>query len=122
MGHRPPTMVEGMAVREDFRARGWRRMEGLADRWADPILHGRRAANFSEWSRKENWLFGFYFSTADTRLWVPSKASKGRPHDSKRVLNFGHPAGRPAIKILILAHAAGFVFLGFLGAAFAQSR
>lgn len=122
MGHQSPMIVIGMAVREDFRAGGWVRMEGLAARWAAPILYGRRAANHSEWSKKENWLLGFYFSTTDTRLWVPAKGRHARPHDSKRVLNFGHPAGRPAIKILLLVHATGFVFLGFLGAALAQSR
>ena len=122
MGHRSPTMVEGMAVREDFRARGWSRMEGLADRWAAPILYGRRAANHAEWQKSENWILGFYFSTSDTRLWVPARGLKGSPHLSKRVLNFGHSAGRPALKILILAHTAGLVFLGLLGAALAQSK
>ena len=117
MGLQTPTICGRMAVREDYRTGSWPRMEKLVHRWADPILHGRRAANQAEWQKPENWILGFYFAPGDSRLWVPSRRRFGRPDDSARVVNFGHAAGRPAFRILLLAHAAGLVFMGFLCAA-----
>lgn len=94
-------------------------MERMVHRWAEPILHGRRAGNQAEWAKKENWILGFYFSQADSRLWVPAR-KQARSGRERRVINFGHPLGKGAMKTLALAYGAGFVFVCFLIAALAS--
>ncbi len=94
-------------------------MERMVHRWAEPILHSRRAGNQAEWAKRENWFLGFYFSQADSRLWVPAR-KQSRSGKERRVINFGHPLGKGAIKTLALAYGAGFVFVCFLIAALAS--
>lgn len=106
-------------VRDEYKAAAWMRMERMVHRWAEPILHSRRAGNQAEWAKNENWIFGFYYCAADSRLWVPARR-EGRFVKEKRVINFGHPLGRRAMKTLALAYGAGIVFVCFLVAALAS--
>ncbi|MCG9895233.1 MAG: hypothetical protein MH204_07145 [Fimbriimonadaceae bacterium] len=85
----------------------------MADRLCRPILEGRRAVNQACWADRNNWVFGFYFGAEDSRLWVP-RMRRGEPDDDVRVLNFAHPLGRPASRILLLAYLIGGIFFGLL--------
>lgn len=107
-------------VRDEYKAAAWIRMERMVSRWAEPILHSRKAGNQAEWAKKENWVLGFYFSSTDSRLWVPARKQE-RSGREKRVINFGHPLGRGAMKTLALAYGAGLVFVSFLIAAFVSA-
>lgn len=107
-------------VRDEYKAAAWMRMERMVHRWAEPILHSRRAGNQAEWAKKENWILGFYVSSADSRLWVPARRQGRVGAKERRVINFGHPLGKGAMKTLALAYGAGFVFLCFLITALAS--
>lgn len=92
------------------------RLERVSQGLAAPILEGRRARNQASWVDAENWVFGFYFGYGDTRLWVPRKMKGGEPSEDRCLINFGHPLGRKAFRILALAYIAGATFFGFLTA------
>lgn len=74
---------------------------------AEPYLDNLRARNQIIWSNPRRWRFGFYFGEDDTRLWVPRRCRCGAPRENDRVLNFGHPQGKKAFRILMLAYATG---------------
>jgi uncharacterized membrane protein len=64
-----------------------------------------RARNELIWSNPGCWRLGFYFGEGDTRLWVPRRCACGAPRDADRVINFRHPVGRTAFRILMLGYA-----------------
>lgn len=84
---------------------------------AEPYLDNLRARNQMVWSNPRRWRLGFYFGVDDTRLWVPRRCSCGAPRENDRVLNFGHPQGKKAFRILMLAYATGALLLATLVAA-----
>ena len=81
----------------------------VASRLFEPFLDERRARNREVWQDKRSWKFGFYFGKGDTRLWVPQRPKKGLYQDEVRVINFSHPLGRKAFRILVLAYATGAI-------------
>lgn len=83
----------------------------------EPWIEERRRANLTQWENQNNWKFGFYFGKCDTRLWVPKP---GSDDPNLRIINFGHPLGRKAFRILMLGYAIGVVALGLLVLALLQ--
>jgi uncharacterized membrane protein len=81
----------------------------VASRVFEPFLERRRADNSQAWNDRSNWHFGFYYSTEDTRLWVPRRKLNGTTDDQTRVVNFGHRRGRRALGVLVLAYTIGLV-------------
>lgn len=77
----------------------------------EPWIDDRRRANKAEWENPNHWKFGFYFGKDDTRLWVPKP---GQTDPDLRIINFGHPLGKKAFRILMLGYAIGLVTLGLL--------
>ena len=72
------------------------------------LVQSIRARNDAVWHDKKSWFLWFYFGSGDDRLWVPRKTRKG-PHPTHRVINFGHPHGRQASRILMIAYLIGAV-------------
>jgi len=87
----------------------------VASRVFEPFLERRRADNSVTWNERSNWHFGFYYSSHDTRLWVPRRTIYGRASDHRRVINFGHRLGRKALVVLVLAYAIGLVAIVMTG-------
>jgi hypothetical protein len=79
----------------------------VASRVFEPFLERRRADNSQAWNDRSNWHFGFYYSSKDTRLWVPRRRMDRRADDQSRVINFGHKRGQKALGILVLAYSIG---------------
>lgn len=51
--------------------------------------------NEQEWANAENWKLGlFYYSTRDSRVWVPKRTLFGRQHRLGGTPNFAKPAAR----------------------------
>jgi uncharacterized membrane protein len=84
---------------------------------AEPYLDNLRARNQMIWSNPRRWKLGFYFGADDTRLWVPRRCRCGAPREDDRVLNFGHPRGKQAFRILLMAYFTGALLLAALLAA-----
>ncbi len=89
----------------------------VAGRLAEPFLTERRQANDEVWADGRNWRVGFYFGAGDSRLWVPRRDRWGRPVDSVRVVNFAHPRGRRAFRVLVLAYGIAAVTAALFTAA-----
>jgi len=89
----------------------------VGSRVFEPILNERRTANSEVWSKAKSWRFGFYFGDGDTRLWVPRRRPDGTANDDERVINFRHPLGRKAFRILMLGYGTGFLTVTALVAA-----
>src|SRR5690349_8809247 len=82
----------------------------VAERAFGPFLDQRRNENRQVWFDRRSWRLGFYFGHGDTRLWVPRRSR--RVTDCERlVINFAHPLGRKALRVLGLAYAIGFIGL-----------
>jgi hypothetical protein len=94
----------------------------VASRACAPFLDERREANFLVWSDSKKWKFGFYFGEGDTRLWAPRRLADGSQHPVERVINFSHPRGRPAFRILMLAYGTALALVGAVVAALAGVR
>jgi hypothetical protein len=62
-----------------------------------------KAINDSVWNDRKSWFLCFYFGQGDDRLWVPTKL-RGKPHPDKRIINFAHPSGKQAARVLLLAY------------------
>ncbi len=89
----------------------------VGSRVFEPFLREKRDANAEVWSRPTSWRFGFYFGAGDTRLWVPRRERDGTPNDAERVINFKHPLGRKAFRILMFGYGTGFLTVCALVAA-----
>lgn len=94
----------------------------VGSRVFEPYLDQRRTDNTASWSDKRHWMLGFYFGKNDTRLWVPRRLKNGGAKDDDRVINFGHPLGRKAFRILMLGYMIGFAALTMVVAALAGIR
>ena len=81
-----------------------------------PLLEIRTRDDFV-WSNVRNWRFGFYFGKDDSRLWVPRRCACGAPQDHVRVINYAHPMGRKAFRLLMFGYAVGVTLAGTLVAA-----
>ena len=66
-------------------------------------LASLKAINVSVWNDRKSWFLCFYFGQGDDRLWVPTRR-KGKPHPHKRIINFAHPSGKQAARVLLLAY------------------
>lgn len=88
------------------------RHRAVATRVAEPLLSEDRFRNEVIWANPRRWRFGFYFGEGDTRLWVPRRGNDGEPVDSDRVLNFAHPLGRKAFRLLMFGYATGLALAG----------
>ena len=86
-------------------------------RLIEPYLGDLRARNDIVWGNPKQWVLGFYFGVEDSRLWVPRRCSCGAPRDQDRVINFGHPLGRKAFRILIFAYGVSVALCGVLAGA-----
>lgn len=86
----------------------------VASKVFEPFLEERRARNREIWHNSQNWRLGFYFGKGDTRLWVPPKPKKGLYTDNVRVINFAHPLGRKAFRVLALGYGIGLVAASML--------
>ncbi len=80
------------------------RFQSVAVRLSEPFLTERKLDNHSVWTNAKNWHLGFYFGKEDTRLWVPKMRRQGKEDPNQRVINFAHPLGRKAFKILMLGY------------------
>ncbi|MBS1721371.1 MAG: hypothetical protein JSS66_00020 [Armatimonadetes bacterium] len=90
----------------------------VASRLFEPFIDERRERNEAVWSDQNRWLFGYYFGRGDTRLWVPRRNGA----DGGRVINFSHPLGRKAFRILVLAYGIGTVSAAIVAAAALGAR
>ena len=79
----------------------------VASRLFEPFLEERRTRNKEIWSNPQNWRLKFYFGKGDTRLWVPPRPKNGLYQDKIRIINFGHPMGKRAFRILSLGYGIG---------------
>ena len=79
------------------------RIMRLGSRLSQEYIVSIKAKNDSVWYDKKSWIAGFYFGTGDDRLWVPRRA-KGEQHPVKRIINFAHPNGKQAARVLMLAY------------------
>lgn len=79
------------------------RIMRIGVRLSQDYLDSERARNNHIWEDRRNWFYGFYFGRGDTRLWVPRKG-KSRANAEILVVNFSHPKGREAAKVLGLAY------------------
>lgn len=86
----------------------------VAERIWRPILNERRQRNHDVWEDSARWRMGFYFGEGDTRLWVPRRLADGTAIEVDMVINFSHPLGRRAFRILMLGYGitavAGVIF------------
>ncbi|MCW5935836.1 MAG: hypothetical protein KIT11_00825 [Fimbriimonadaceae bacterium] len=94
----------------------------VADRIWRPILTERRLRNQEVWDDAARWRMGFYFGEGDTRLWVPRRLENGKANEEDRVINFAHPLGRRAFRILMLAYGIAAVAGVFFAMALAGVR
>ena len=89
----------------------------VASKVFDQYLHEKNARNEACWKQKRNWFLGFYRCREDSRLWVPMRGQKSRFSAGKLIINFGHPMGKKAAKVLGLAYgisAIALVLIGFM--------
>ncbi|MBS1715941.1 MAG: hypothetical protein JST30_16560 [Armatimonadetes bacterium] len=86
----------------------------VGSRVFEPLIKERKDANRDVWSRPSSWRFGFYFGTGDTRLWVPRRRADGSAHDDERVINFRHPLGKKAFRILMFGYGTALSTLGLI--------
>ncbi|HRF59772.1 MAG TPA: hypothetical protein PLH94_07655 [Fimbriimonadaceae bacterium] len=93
------------------------RHRAVATKVAEPLLAEDRFRNDVIWANSKRWRFGFYFGQGDTRLWVPRRGAKAEPIDAERVLNFAHPLGRKAFRLLMFGYATGLALAGVVVAA-----
>lgn len=76
-------------------------------RLGEQFLAERRARNEEIWHSPSSWVLGIYYGVGDTRLWVPKKGSNSE--SSQRAINFAHPLGRPALRMLVFCYTVGIV-------------
>lgn len=89
----------------------------VATKVAEPLLAEDRFRNEVIWANAKRWRLGFYFGQGDTRLWVPRRGPGAEPIDAERVLNFSHPLGCKAFRLLMFGYATGLALAGVLTAA-----
>lgn len=84
----------------------------ISERVAEPYLEEVRFRNQAVWANTGNWYFGFYIGRGDARLWVPRRLRSGEADGRRRVLNFGHPLGRRALRVLVAGYFVGTLLVG----------
>ncbi|MBL8064765.1 MAG: hypothetical protein JNM34_02785 [Chthonomonadaceae bacterium] len=94
----------------------------VASRVFDHFLDGKRRHNDQIWADDSKWKLGFYFGAGDSRLWVPVRRNRDNKRKSELVVNFGHPLGKRAFRILCLAYSIGFLAVGMIIAAMFGAR
>jgi len=90
------------------------RIMRIGSRLSQDYLASERARNDAVWKDGRNWIAGFYFGRGDSRLWVPRR-SKRTIGKAELIINFSHPRGREALKVLGLAYlicTTGAVIVG----------
>jgi hypothetical protein len=92
-----------MAAIGEYRAR-WEGLDQLGPTLCSPVIQSKRARNQVCWADRDNWVFGLYFGHDDTRLWAPKKERGGAPSPHMRIINFSHPLGRKAFRVLLLVY------------------
>ena len=93
----------------------------FASRLGDPLIKSLRQGNDAVWADAANWRFGFYFGAGDRRLWVPRRLRDGRPDRETLVINFSHPLGKRAWRVLQIAYGVGTLAVGVLTVALIQA-
>ena len=79
------------------------RIMRLGSRLSQEYIVSIKAKNDSVWNDRKSWILGFYFGAGDERLWVPRRA-KGEPDPERMIINFAHPKGKQAARVLMLAY------------------
>lgn len=84
-------------------------------RLSSDLIESEKARNNAVWADRRNWFLGFYFGRGDTRLWVPRRDERVAD-EGNMVINFSHPRGREAGKVLALAYVVCTLAVGVVGA------
>ncbi|HRJ34222.1 MAG TPA: hypothetical protein PKY51_11785 [Fimbriimonadaceae bacterium] len=92
------------------------RYQSVAVRVSEKFLSERRTENRAIWEDAKNWKFGHYFGRDDTRLWVPRRRRTGEPDPNQNVINFAHPLGQKAFRILALGYGIAAIAVVTVGA------
>jgi len=86
----------------------------VGSRLGRELIASYQQANLAVWEDPRSWRGKWYFGHGDQRLWVPRRMLGGRCHPEERVINFCHPMGRRAFRLLMAAYAIGFAGVGVI--------
>lgn len=86
----------------------------VGSRLGRELIASYQQANMAVWQDPRSWRGKWYFGYGDQRLWVPRRMLGGRSHPEERVINFCHPMGRRAFRLLVGAYAISFLAVGVI--------